>query len=147
MLSSSLTIPTVISVQTPSSTSIHICVSNFQLSVNNQQISALSSSTGIPQGSIVDPLPFSLYVNHLPSTCGETETQMFAAAAAAAEVPHISSNCNCNRDPVSLCNDRSVKKAAMCDLNEWYGFTWTVHLHIVYICNISTAHLLTFNKG
>ena len=28
MLSSSLTIPTVISVQTPSSPSIHICVSN-----------------------------------------------------------------------------------------------------------------------
>ena len=46
--------------------------------VNNRLSPALDLSTGVPQGSIIGPLLFSLYINDLPSVCPDVETQLYA---------------------------------------------------------------------
>ncbi len=46
--------------------------------VNNHLSPALELHTGVPQGSILRPLLFSLYINDLPSVCPNVETQLYA---------------------------------------------------------------------
>uniref|UniRef100_A0A8C2IBW3 Reverse transcriptase domain-containing protein n=1 Tax=Cyprinus carpio TaxID=7962 RepID=A0A8C2IBW3_CYPCA len=48
------------------------------VSIQNYKSAPISISTGVPQGSILGPLLFMLYVNGLPSICPNTNIQMYA---------------------------------------------------------------------
>uniref|UniRef100_A0A8C7X350 Reverse transcriptase domain-containing protein n=1 Tax=Oryzias sinensis TaxID=183150 RepID=A0A8C7X350_9TELE len=46
--------------------------------INGVKSTLLDVPVGLPQGSILGPLLFSMYINDLPNTCGNVEFQMYA---------------------------------------------------------------------
>lgn len=71
--------------------------------INNCKSSFRKVQTGIPQGTILGPILFSLYINNLPEVCPEVNLQMYADDT----VVHVSGK-NCTTVSENL--TQSLKK-------------------------------------
>ena len=83
------------------------------VSINNENSNFLPVSSGVPQGSILGPLLFAIYINDLPDHLQNSLTLMFADDTKCTRLIHDITDCTLLQDDIH----QAVQWSSLCDLD------------------------------